>query len=50
MSDKKKIVKLTDRQYYEYIMTLKGDAALYGADGEPFVPKEIDKDKEKKKD
>ncbi len=35
---KKKIVKLTDEQYYKYIMSLKDEAALYGADGEMFVP------------
>lgn len=39
---KKKIAKLTDKQYAEYIMSLKDDAALYSADGEMFVPENID--------
>lgn len=47
--NKKKIRKLTDEQYNEYIATLKSDAALYGADGNYFVPRDIDKpDAEKK--
>ena len=50
MAKKKKIVKLTDRQYYEYIMSLKDDAALYNANGEMFVPEEIKKDDDDKKD
>lgn len=41
---KKKIVKLNDEQYYKYIMSLKNDAALYNADGEMFIPDEIDDD------
>lgn len=45
MSKKKKIRKLTDEQYNEYIAILKSDAALYSADGNPFVPSEIDKEK-----
>ena len=44
MAKKKKIVKLNDRQYYEYIMSLKDDAALFNADGEMLVPEEIKKD------
>lgn len=40
---KKKIRKLTDEQYNEYITTLKSDAALYSADGSMYVPDEIDK-------
>ena len=48
MAKKKKIVKLTDQQYFEYIMSLKDDAALYNADGEMFVPEEIKKDEEQK--
>lgn len=47
---KKKIVKLSDEQYYEYIMSLKNDAALYNTDGKPFVPEEIKKEENKKKD
>ncbi|MDE6075312.1 MAG: hypothetical protein K2G26_02630 [Clostridia bacterium] len=42
---KKKIRKLTDEQYNEYIATLKNNAALYSADGSMFVPPEIDKHK-----
>lgn len=38
---KKKIAKLTERQYSEYIMSLKDSAALYSADGEMFVPENI---------
>ena len=48
MAKKKKIMKLTDRQYYEYIMSLKDDAALYMPNGEMFVPEQIKKDEEKK--
>lgn len=47
--NKKKIRKLTDEQYNLYIATLKHNAALYCADGETFVPEEIDKDKNKDK-
>ena len=35
---KKKIAKLTDEQYVTYIMSLKDEPALYGADGEMTVP------------
>ena len=48
MAKKKKIVKLNDRQYYEYIMSLKDDAALYDTNGKPFVPEEIKKDDKEK--
>ncbi len=41
---KKKIIKLNDEQYYKYIMSLKDDAAAYNADGEMFIPDEIDDD------
>lgn len=48
---KKKIRKLTDEQYNEYIATLKNNAALYSADGSMYVPEEWDKpDNEKKQD
>jgi hypothetical protein len=47
MSKKKKIPKLNDEQYYKYIMSLKDDAALYNADGEMYVPSEIDPHKPK---
>lgn len=40
---KKKIRKLNDAQYNEYIAVLCSDAALYNADGEMFVPEEIDR-------
>ena len=50
MAKKKKIVKLTDQQYFEYIMSLKDDAALYNADGEMFVPEEIKKEEDNNKD
>lgn len=35
---KKKITKLTDEQYFEYIMSLKDEPALYRANGEMTVP------------
>ena len=38
---KKKITKLTDEQYYSYIMSLKDEPALYGLDGEAFIPEEV---------
>lgn len=41
---KKKIVKLTDKQYIEYIMSLKDEPALYGADGEMTVPDSLTAD------
>jgi len=43
---KKKIRKLSDAQYNEYVATLQSDAALYNADGEMFVPEEIDRPKD----
>ena len=42
---KKKIRKLTDEQYNEYIATLKNNAALYSADGSMYVPPEWEKPK-----
>ncbi len=39
--NKKKIRKLTDEQYNEYIAVLRKDAALYNADGEMFEPPSI---------
>lgn len=44
--NKKKIRKLNDEQYNEYIAVLCANAALYNADGEMFVPEEIDRPKE----
>lgn len=38
----RKVPKLTDEQYNEYIAALRNDAALYKADGEEFVPPGID--------
>ncbi|MCM1438871.1 MAG: hypothetical protein NC131_06630 [Roseburia sp.] len=40
---KKKIRKLTDEQYNEYISILKNNAALYNADGSMYVPPEWQK-------
>ena len=50
MAKKKKIAKLTDQQYFEYIMSLKDDAALFCANGEMLVPDEIKKDEDKKEE
>lgn len=35
---KTKIPKLSEQQYNEYVAALKGDPALYNADGTLFVP------------
>ena len=48
MAKKKKIAKLTDQQYYEYIMGLRDNAALFCPDGEVIVPNEFKKDNEEK--
>ncbi|MDE6849833.1 MAG: hypothetical protein K2J54_00750 [Clostridia bacterium] len=40
---KKKIRKLTDEQYNEYIAGLKNTAALFSADGRMLVPDEFEK-------
>ncbi len=47
--NKKKIKKLTDEQYNEYIATLKYDAALFNADGSMVVPEEIEQPKPTRK-
>lgn len=47
---KKKIVKLSEEQYYQYIMGLKNDAALFSADGEVIVPDAFKKDKKEDKE
>lgn len=49
--NKKKIRKLTDEQYNEYIAGLKDNtAALFSADGRMLIPDEFDKpNKEDKK-
>ena len=46
---KRKIPKLTDEQYNEYIASLRNDAALYMPDGKEYVPPEIDVRKNEKK-
>ena len=46
---KKKVRKLTDEQYNEYIATLKDAAALYNADGSILVPEQIDEKQNEKK-
>ena len=48
MAKKKKIAKLTEQQYFDYIMGLKDNAALFNADGEILVPDEFKKDEPKK--
>ncbi len=50
MSAKKKIKKLTDEQYNEYIAVLRQDAALYDPDGKIFVPQEITPPRDEKKE
>ena len=50
MAKKKKILKLTDQQYYEYIMSLKDDAALYCPNGEIYIPNVLKKDENEDKD
>ena len=53
MSNRKtKIPKLSEQQYNEYVATLKGDPALYNADGTLFVPEktfDTNEDEEKNK-
>lgn len=49
MAKKTKIKKLTDDQYYAYIMGLKDSAALFDANGEVVVP-DVFADNEKDKD
>lgn len=49
MSKKKKIPKLTDEQYYEYIMGLRDNAALFNADGEVLVPEPFTKENNEEK-
>lgn len=46
MAKKTKIKKLTDDQYYAYIMGLKNSAALFDANGDVIVP-DVFKDDEK---
>lgn len=40
---KKKIVKLSEEEYYRYVAGLKNDAALFDADGKIIVPDEFKK-------
>lgn len=49
MAKKSKIKKLTDDQYYAYIMGLKDNAALFDGDGNVVVP-DVFTDNEKDKD
>ncbi|MCH5148696.1 MAG: hypothetical protein J1G05_04975 [Clostridiales bacterium] len=44
MAKKTKIKKLTDEQYYAYIMGLKNNAALFDASGDVIVPDAFTKD------
>lgn len=46
---KRKVPKLTDEQYNEYIAALRNDAALYMPDGKEYVPPEINVHKPEKK-
>ena len=45
---KKKIPRLTEAQYNEYISIIRDSAAAYNADGEIYVPPVIRKEDEKK--
>lgn len=47
-TNKRKIPKLTEKQYNEYVATLRGDASLYSPDGTITLPKQL-KDKQKDK-
>lgn len=38
MGKKKKIAKITDEQYYAYIMGLRDNAALFDSNGDVIVP------------
>lgn len=42
--NKKKIPKISDEQYIAYIASLRSEPALYGTDGEAFIPDEIKPD------
>ena len=55
MAKKNKIKKLTDEQYYAYIMGLRDSAALFDANGDVIVPdvfesKDSNSDEPTKKD
>ena len=47
---KKKIVKLTDEQYYKYIMSLKNESIIKNADGQTVVPDNLKRDRNKHSD
>ena len=47
MAKKTKIKKLTDEQYYAYIMGLKNNAALFDANGDVIVPDAFTEDEKK---
>lgn len=49
MAKKNKIKKLTDEQYYAYIVGLKNSAALFDSNGDVAVP-DVFTDNEKEKD
>ncbi len=41
---KKKILKLTDEQYYKYIMSLKNDSIIKNSDGDTAEQENFKKD------
>lgn len=45
---KKKILKLTDEQYYKYIMSLKNESVIKSVDGETQVSDSLKKTDESK--
>lgn len=47
---KKKIVKLTDEQYYKYIMSLKNESIIKNVDGDTVVPDSLKKSDNDKKE
>ncbi len=46
----KKIVKLTDEQYYKYIMSLKNESIIKNVDGQTVVPDNLKRDRNKNSD
>lgn len=51
MSNRKtRIPKLSEQQYNEYVAALKGDPALYNADGTLFVPEKTFDTNDEEKD
>ncbi|MDE7379704.1 MAG: hypothetical protein K2N14_01505 [Clostridia bacterium] len=47
--NKKKIRKLSEEQYNEYIASLKNPAALFSADGKMLIPSEYEPEENDKK-